>query len=180
MNKRDHVMNELLLGAGIGVLLEPGGGDGTVMAMIAVGVPVTLGALVPDIDAVMGRHRKTLHNLPVLATFALFPVFFGNLQYVWIGVLTHFFLDVAGATRGIALFYPLLGREYGLPVGVPVDSRKADVVTLIVTAAELALVAAVIALAPVEWLELLFPTFENLEELPLREAAATLPSVEPV
>ena len=144
MNKRDHVMNAVLLGVGLGTLIEPAGGEETATAIIQIGVPVLLGALAPDIDTVMGTHRKTLHNLPVLVGFLAFPYYFGNLQYVWIGILTHYILDVAGNTRGIALFYPLLGREYGLPIGVPANSRSADVVTLLITVAELAVAAAIV------------------------------------
>jgi hypothetical protein len=106
---------------------------------VAVTVPVTLGALFPDIDTAFGSHRKTFHNLLILGGFVTFPLVFDNLQYVWIGVLTHYVLDVAGTTRGIALFYPF-GRECDLPIGIPVTSRFALAVTLSITAVELALV----------------------------------------
>lgn len=150
-------MNAVLLGVGLGALIEPSGGEATATAILAVGVPVLLGALVPDIDTVMGSHRKTLHNLPLLVGFLAFPYTFGNLEFVWIGILTHYVLDVAGNTRGIALFYPLLGREYGLPVGVPANSRAADVVTLMITAVEL--VVAAVALHGFEegWFEAVRP-----------------------
>lgn len=62
------------------------------------------------------------------------------LRYVWLGVLTHFILDVVGTTRGIALFYPF-PREYDLPIGIPVTSRFALAVTLCITAGEIVLVA---------------------------------------
>jgi len=65
---------------------------------------------------------------------------FGNLQYVWIGVLTHYALDVIGSRRGIALFHPLSDTEYGMPTGVTTSSKYADLVTVIVTAVELAAV----------------------------------------
>ncbi|AGB16858.1 putative membrane-bound metal-dependent hydrolase (DUF457) [Halovivax ruber XH-70] len=144
MNKRDHVMNAVLVGIGLGALVEPTGGETMAEAILMISVPVLLGALVPDIDTVMGDHRKTFHNLPLLVGFVAFPYTFGNLQYVWIGIVTHYVLDVAGNTRGIALFYPLLDREYGLPIGVPANSRVADVVTLLITGAELALAAAIL------------------------------------
>ncbi|MFC3958012.1 metal-dependent hydrolase [Halovivax cerinus] len=144
MNKRDHVMNAILVGIGLGALVDPSGGESTAQAMLMIGVPVLLGALVPDIDTVMGDHRKTFHNLPVLVGFVAFPHAFGNLQYVWIGIVTHYVLDVAGNTRGIAVFYPLLNREYGLPIGVPANSHAADVVTLLITGAELALAMAIL------------------------------------
>lgn len=150
MNKRGHVLNAALLSIGLGYLLEPAG-DGTTFAMIvAIGVPVMLGALFPDVDTAFGRHRKTLHNLPVLVAFVAFPLYFNNLQFVWIGILTHYVLDVAGSKRGIALFYPVWKREFGLPTGVPVTSKLADGVMVGVTAAELALAAAIIYAAP-EW-----------------------------
>ncbi|WP_247729382.1 metal-dependent hydrolase [Halovivax limisalsi] len=157
MNKRDHVMNAVLVGAGLGALAEPSGGEATARAILEIGVPVMLGALVPDIDTVMGDHRKTLHNLPLLAGFAAFPYAFGNLQYVWIGIVTHYVLDVAGNTRGIALFYPLLGREYGLPVGVPANSHAADVVTLLITAVELSLAAVIVYGVQAGWFDAVRP-----------------------
>lgn len=161
MNKGDHVMNAILLGVGLGYLMEPGSGEATGASIIAIGVPVILGAMVPDIDSVIGRHRKTLHNLPVLIGFAVFPAYFGNLEYVWVGLLTHYILDIAGSTRGIALFYPLLDREYGMPVGVPVSSRQADVMTLFITAVQLALAATLVSVVGVEG----FETVLQLDEI---------------
>lgn len=156
MNKGDHVLNAVLLSLGAAVLLgvvpSVGVGSGSVSrpatlaaAGLAVaeefvrfGVPVTLGALFPDVDTAFGRHRKTLHSLPVLAVFLAYPIFFGNLQYVWIGVLTHYVLDVVGSRRGIALFHPLSDREFGFPSGVTTSSKYADLVTVVITAIELA------------------------------------------
>jgi hypothetical protein len=144
MNKRGHVLNAILLSIGLGYLLEPAGDAQTFETMIAIGVPVTLGALFPDVDTAFGRHRKTLHNLPVLLGFAAFPAVFGNLEYVWIGILTHYALDAAGSRRGLALFYPFWSKEFGLPFGVTVDSSRADLVTVLVTAIELLVAAAII------------------------------------
>ena len=147
MNKRDHVLNGVLVGGGLGYLLR-GSVEGSVaFAVIGVGVPVVLGALLPDVDTAFGTHRKTLHNLPVLVGFIAFPAFFGNLQYVWVGVLSHYILDLLGTRRGLALLYPW-PREFGLPFGVTVDSILAPVVMLAVTALELAAIAAVLAAAP--------------------------------
>ena len=129
-------MNAVLLSAGLAVLLSGGSSVPTLRALVVVGVPVTLGALVPDIDTAVGSHRKTFHNLLTLGVFAAFPLVLGNLQYVWIGVLTHYVLDLLGANRGMALFYPW-PEEYDVPVGVNVDSPWADVVTLAVTGVEL-------------------------------------------
>ena len=136
MNKRGHVTNAVLLSIGLAVLMEGGAGLPSLYTLLAVGVPVTLGALFPDIDTAFGAHRKTFHNLLTLGTFVAFPIVFGNLQYVWIGVLTHYVLDLLGNIRGMALFYPW-PEEYDVPVGVSVDSRWADVVTLVVTGVEL-------------------------------------------
>ena len=144
MNKRGHVLNALALGVGTGVLLEPSLSLATLRSVVVVGVPVLLGAMVPDIDTVVGTHRKTLHNLAVLATFLAFPYFTGNLSYVWLGVATHYALDLLGNVKGMALLYPY-PEMYDIPVGVPVTSRWADVVTALVTAFELAVVSAVIA-----------------------------------
>ena len=139
MNKRGHLINAALLSVGLAMLADGVTGAPSLLTLLAVGVPVTLGALFPDIDTAFGTHRKTFHNLLTLGVFAAFPVVFGNLQYVWIGVLTHYVLDLLGNDRGMALFYPW-PEEYGVPVGVNVDSPWADVVTLVVTGVELAVV----------------------------------------
>ena len=70
---------------------------------------------------------------------------FGNLRFVWIGIGTHYLLDLLGNVKGMAVLYPLPGL-YDVPVGVDVDSRWADVVTLAVTAFELALLGALVVL----------------------------------
>lgn len=150
MNKRGHVLNAVLLSIGLGILLEPTAELETLERIVAIAIPVTLGALFPDVDTDFGKHRKTLHNLPVLAAFLVFPYYFGNLEYVWLGVLTHYVLDVAGSRRGIALFYPLSSQEYNLPFGVPVSSDRADLVTVLVTVGELLLIAAIVYEVP-QW-----------------------------
>ncbi|MFC7115929.1 metal-dependent hydrolase [Natronoarchaeum sp. GCM10025703] len=145
MNKKGHVLNGIFLSIGLAYLLEPSGDETTFLTMVAVGIPVTLGALFPDVDTDFGKHRKTLHNLPILGLFVAFPYFFGgNLQYVWIGVLTHYVLDIAGSKRGIALFYPLWKEEFGLPIGVAVSSNRSTLMTLIVTVGELVVAALII------------------------------------
>ena len=144
VNKRGHVLNAVLLGVGVGVLLHPDLDRATLFAVVEVCVPITLGALLPDVDTAFGRHRKTLHNLPVLVAVAAFPLYFDNLHFVWIGVLTHYVLDVLGTKRGIALFYPVWDREFRSPTGVAVDSRWTPVVLLLVTAVELGAVALVV------------------------------------
>lgn len=136
MNKRGHVLNAVLLAIGIGYVLEPSGDTPTFVTIAEISVPIVLGALFPDVDTAFGKHRKTLHNLLVLGVFLAYPVVFGNLQYVWVGVLTHYVLDLLGSKRGIALFYPL-EKEYNLPFGVPVNSNWADAVTFGVTVVEL-------------------------------------------
>ncbi|MWV39170.1 metal-dependent hydrolase [Natrialba sp. INN-245] len=154
MNKKGHVLNAVLLSIGLGYILEPAtelsAVPETLWTIVAITVPVTLGAMVPDIDTAFGTHRKTLHNLPLLIGFVAFPFYFGNLEYVWIGVLTHYVLDMAGSRRGIALFYPLLSTEYDLPTGVPVSSRYATIVTVLVTGVELAVAAAIVFDVP-QW-----------------------------
>ncbi|RQG90261.1 metal-dependent hydrolase [Natrarchaeobius halalkaliphilus] len=155
MNKKGHVLNAVLLSIGLGYLLEPATqlsqAQATIESIVMIAVPVTLGALFPDVDTAFGKHRKTLHNLAVLGAFVAYPyAFAGNLEYVWIGVLTHYVLDVAGSRRGIALFYPLSSTEYSLPTGVAVSSKYATVVTVIVTAGELALAAAIVYEVP-QW-----------------------------
>ncbi|WP_339102924.1 metal-dependent hydrolase [Haloterrigena salinisoli] len=154
MNKKGHVLNAILLSLGLGYILEPAGDLETFRTIVEIGVPVTLGALFPDVDTAFGKHRKTLHNLPVLLGFLAFPYVFGNLEYVWLGVLTHYVLDVAGSKRGIALFYPLWKEEFGLPIGVAVSSKHADGMTVAVTVLELALVAVLVFQFPQWGLEL--------------------------
>jgi membrane-bound metal-dependent hydrolase YbcI (DUF457 family) len=138
MNKRGHVLNAVLLAIGLGYILEPSGDVETFQMIAEVFVPVVLGALFPDVDTAFGKHRKTLHNLPVLVLVAAYPLYFGNLQWVWLGVVTHYVLDVLGTTRGIALFYPFWSREFDVPFGIPVDSKYTDLMMLSVTAVELA------------------------------------------
>jgi membrane-bound metal-dependent hydrolase YbcI (DUF457 family) len=137
MNKRGHVLNGVLLAIGLGYVLEPSGDVDTFATIAEVFVPVVLGALFPDVDTAFGKHRKTLHNLPVLVIVAAYPFVFGNLQWVWLGVVTHYVLDVLGTTRGIALFYPFLDREFDVPFGIPVDSKYTDLMTVTVTAVEI-------------------------------------------
>jgi hypothetical protein len=143
MRERGHVVNAVLLSLGLGILLEPSLSPATGVAVLTVGVPVVLGALFPDIDTSFGTHRKTFHNLATLGVFLAFPAVVGNLAYVWLGVLTHYTLDLLGNVRGMALFWPLPGY-YDVPVGVNVDSPWADAVTLAVTAVELAVAWALI------------------------------------
>ncbi|MFC7177063.1 metal-dependent hydrolase [Halosegnis marinus] len=148
MNKEGHVLNGVLLAIGLGYVLEPAGDVETFRTIAATLVPVTLGALFPDVDTAFGKHRKTLHNLPVLAIFLAYPIYFGNLQYVWVGVVTHYVLDIVGSKRGIALFYPLSTKEYGFPTGVTTSSKYANLVTVVVTVLELAVIAAFVHVAP--------------------------------
>jgi len=142
------VLNAVLLGIGLGYVLHPAGDLATLRTVAAVTVPVTLGALFPDVDTAFGTHRKTLHNLPVLGIFLVFPVYFDNLAWVWLGVLTHYVLDVFGSTRGIALFYPLWDREFGAPAGVTTTSAYANAVTLVVTGLELGAAFLLVHVAP--------------------------------
>lgn len=82
MNKRGHVLNALLLALGLGFVIEPGLDMATARTVAEITVPIVLGALFPDVDTAFGRHRKTLHSLPVLGIFLAYPIVFGNLQYV--------------------------------------------------------------------------------------------------
>ena len=141
MNKRGHVLNAILLSLGVGIVLQPTFDLETARRVLELLVPVTLGALFPDVDTAFGKHRKTLHNLPVLAVFVAWPLYFGNLSYVWIGILTHYILDIVGSTRGIALWYPLSSTESNLPIGIPVSSSKSGLVTVLITILEVAVFA---------------------------------------
>ena len=164
MNKSGHVLNGALLAVGLGAILavDPTAGpilagpDGTVTAasvgavardvgvsVAQLSLPVILGALFPDVDTAFGRHRKTLHSLPVLGIFLAFPFLFGTLRYVWIGVATHYFLDMVGSKRGIALFHPLSDTEYSFPTGVATSSAWATRVTVLITGVELLVLGAI-------------------------------------
>jgi hypothetical protein len=145
VNERGHVENAVVLSLGVGLILEPSVSWALVEQVVAVGPPIVLGALFPDIDTSFGTHRKTFHNVWVLGLAVAFPFVFDNLHYVWIGIGTHYVLDLLGNVKGMGLFYPLPGF-YDVPVGVNVGSRWADVVTLSVTAVELVLLAGVAAL----------------------------------
>ena len=153
MNKRGHVLNAILLSIGIGILVEPNFDLSTARSIAEVFVPVVLGALFPDVDTAFGKHRKTLHNLPLLGVVLAYPLVFSNLQFVWIGVLTHYVLDVFGSTRGIALFYPLWDEEFNVPLGVPVSSKYSGVMMLAVTAFEITIAAYILYLLPPEALQ---------------------------
>jgi hypothetical protein len=148
MNKEGHVINAVLLSLGLGVVLAAP----TVLSVAALfavaetvarlSVPVILGALFPDVDTAFGKHRKTLHNVFVLGIVAAYPIVFDNLQFVWIGVATHYLLDVIGSRRGIAFFYPFTSQEWGLPSGVTTSSKYANPVTVVVTLLEIAILGA--------------------------------------
>jgi membrane-bound metal-dependent hydrolase YbcI (DUF457 family) len=147
MNKEGHVLNAVLLGIGLGYILEPAGDFSTFRTIAEVTIPVTLGALFPDVDTAFGRHRKTLHNFLVLGVFLAYPFVFDNLQFVWLGVLTHYILDLAGSKRGLALLYPW-DREFNLPVGVATSSKYANLATLVITGVELLIVGVLVFYAP--------------------------------
>lgn len=148
MNKRGHVLNAVLLAIGLGYVLEPSGDVVTFRTIAAVFIPLVLGALFPDVDTAFGRHRKTLHNLPVLGVFLAYPIVFDNLHFVWVGILTHYVLDYFGSRRGLALFYPLTPDEYSFPAGVTTSSKFAEVVTVAITLVELGLFAALYYFLP--------------------------------
>lgn len=136
MNRRNHVVNAALLSAGLAIMLASTFDVMTLSVMLQIGVPVMVGALFPDLDVAIGAHRKTFHNLPVLSAFMLYPVVFDNLHFIWMGILAHYLLDLLGTDRGIALLYPLQA-EIDVPLGVPVGTRWADLMTLLVTGFEL-------------------------------------------
>jgi hypothetical protein len=149
VNKEGHVLNAALLSAGLGVVLAAptaltvAAALATLETVAKLSVPIVLGALFPDVDTAFGTHRKTLHNLFVLGVVAAYPFVFGNLYFVWIGIATHYLLDVVGSRRGIAFFYPLTKREWGFPSGVTTSSKYANLVTVVVTGLELGVLGAI-------------------------------------
>ncbi|MFW5939074.1 MAG: metal-dependent hydrolase [Halolamina sp.] len=148
MDKRGHVLNVVLLAIGVGYVLEPSVEEATFVAIAEVSMPLVLGALFPDVDTVFGDHRKTLHNLPVLGIFLGYPFFFGNLIFVWAGILSHYVLDVMGSKRGIALFYPVWRREFGSPTGVTTSSTYSELVTIVITLVEIGVFALFVHVLP--------------------------------
>jgi membrane-bound metal-dependent hydrolase YbcI (DUF457 family) len=163
MNKQEHVLNAVLLAIGVGFVLEPAGGAATFVAIVEVFMPLVLGALLPDVDTAFGTHRKTLHNLPVLALFLAYPAVFTNLNFVWAGILTHYVLDLVGSRRGIAPFFPFWDAEFGVHAGVTTSSKFAEVVTVGITLVELAAFAAGYYLLP----QYLLPALNLAELAPL-------------
>jgi len=148
VNKRGHVLNAVFLAIGLGYILEPSGDVETFWTIGEVFIPLVLGALFPDVDTAFGKHRKTLHNLLVLCIVVAYPIYFDNLQWVWVGVLTHYVLDVLGTRRGIALFYPLWDREFNVPLGVPVSSDYSTYMMVAITAFELTLAVGIVYVGP--------------------------------
>jgi len=148
MNKDGHVLNAVLLSIGLGYVLEPAGDFTTFRTIAEVIIPVTLGALFPDVDTAFGRHRKTLHNFGILGIFLAYPLVFDNLQFVWIGILTHYVLDLLGSKRGLALLYPY-EKEFSVPFGVSTSSKYANTVMVAITVFELVLAALLVYVAPV-------------------------------
>ena len=125
MNKRGHVLNAILLSIGLGYVLDPSGDVSTFATIAEVFLPV------------------------VLLIFVAHPIYHGgNLQWVWLGVVTHYVLDYLGSKRGIALFYPLSDQEYGFPFGVTTSSDRAGIVTVGVTIVELAGIAVLVHVLP--------------------------------
>lgn len=143
MNKSGHVLNAVLLSVGLAIVL--GSGTGIPLLVVELLIPIVLGALFPDIDTVIGSHRKTLHNLPVLALFISFPIIFGNLQYVWVGVASHYMLDLLCGRRGLALFYPL-PKEYSMSVGLPQSGRLSGLTATLISIGQILLAAGFVAL----------------------------------
>lgn len=161
MNKREHILNGALLSVGLAVALAFNGLHTAVLPDITIevierlgqafessestveitkmaatlpviGLPVMIGVLLPDIDTEYGTHRKTMHNVPFLALIIAFPVFFANLHHVWVGVASHYLLDMLGSNRGIALFCPFSGREFSIPIDM---SRAGDTLPVVIISA---------------------------------------------
>lgn len=76
----------------------------------------------------------------MLGIIAAYPLVGNNLHWVWLGVVTHYVLDVLGTVRGIALFYPLSEREFDIPIGVSASGWWAGPVTIAVTVLELGVI----------------------------------------
>lgn len=138
MNKNHHVGNAAFVGIALAYVASADIAS-LPWSVAAIVPPVILGALIPDLDHIVGKHRKTGHNLFLLAGLAIYPALFGNLSFVWVGVAVHFLLDLVTA-RGLALFYPLSGKEWSVPPDIPVDSRAAGAVTGLLTIVEILIV----------------------------------------
>lgn len=120
MNKRQHLLNGLVVAIGLTIIRV--GAFEPVPLVHLFGyllVPILLGTLLPDIDTEYGKHRKSGHNLFVLGGMMLYPFVFGNLYALWIGVAVHLTADMALSDRGCALLYPFSTREWSLPGTAP-------------------------------------------------------------
>lgn len=73
MNERGHAVNAVLLSLGVGVILEPDLSLLTLETVAMVTPPIVLGALFPGLATTFGTHRKTFHNVWVLAIAVAFP-----------------------------------------------------------------------------------------------------------
>jgi hypothetical protein len=147
MNKREHVVNGALLSVGLSALFTAPVGWETVRFTIEIGVPIMIGTLLPDVDTVVGSHRKTLHNLLFLVIMIGFPIQYNNLYFVWLGVLSHYVLDMLGNVRGMALLYPY-PTEFDVPIGIEANSVWALPITLFITLLEV-FIASYILVLPV-------------------------------
>jgi len=130
-----QILNSLLLAIGLGFVFVPQGDIETFQAIIPISVPILIGGVLPDIDVAFGKHRKTTHNIFIVGLFILYPLLFNNLQYIWIGILSHLIIDITGTVRGIALFYPLSDAEYRFQTGTSNQSTVLITVIEIITAA---------------------------------------------
>lgn len=119
MNKRLHVLNGLVVATGLTLLRAPLDPYALAHSFGYLSVPIVLGTLLPDIDTEYGTHRKHGHNVFVLAGAIAYPLVFGNLYALWIGVAAHLHADLFMSDRGCALAYPLTRREWGVPGTAP-------------------------------------------------------------
>ena len=108
MNEKGHAVNAVLLSLGVGVIHEPALSLLTLETVAMVTPPIVLGALFPGLATTVGTHRKTFHNVWVLAIAVAFPLF-GNRRFVWIGIGAHYVLNRLGNRKGMAVFHPLPG-----------------------------------------------------------------------
>ncbi len=104
MNRRDHTLCALLLGVTISICT---------LSVVPL-VLVYVGSNLPDLDAVVFKHRKTLHN--VFSVVIITCVFYSASHGFWfvgVGMLLHIVLDMCSKSN-VFFFYPLSNKGMGV------------------------------------------------------------------
>ena len=122
MNRNSHLQMGFIFGVTAIVL------SGISFESIPLGLMVFFGSIFPDYDVAYGTHRKTLHNLWVMAACGSYMWFYGfpavaNLFFL-LGFLSHLVADSV-TKQGIMPFYPILNWKISGPITTGGWSEKA-------------------------------------------------------